>query len=48
VRQDGTVWRRVVPSPEPVSIVELAVIRKLLNQQLTVVCAGGGGHPGNT
>lgn len=45
VRPDGPSWRRVVPSPEPAAIVELDVIRLLIGQGLTVVCAGGGGIP---
>jgi carbamate kinase len=45
VRPDGTAWRRVVPSPEPAGIVELPVIRLLISQGVTVVCAGGGGIP---
>lgn len=38
-------YRRVVPSPEPVDIVELEVVRDLLNQGALVVAAGGGGIP---
>jgi carbamate kinase len=38
-------WRRVVPSPEPLRIRELAAIRHLLRAGLVVVCAGGGGIP---
>ncbi len=45
VRQDGTSWRRVVPSPEPAGIVELDLIRLLIGQRTIVVCAGGGGIP---
>lgn len=45
VRQDGTGWRRVVPSPEPQDIVELEDIRLLLNSRAIVICAGGGGIP---
>lgn len=45
VRADGSGWRRVVPSPEPVRVVELATIRALLDGGSVVVCAGGGGIP---
>ena len=38
-------WRRVVPSPEPQSIVEVAAIRLLLAGGQIVVCGGGGGIP---
>ena len=38
-------WRRVVASPEPVSIVELAGIEALLDAGVVVVAAGGGGVP---
>jgi carbamate kinase len=45
MRQDGPAWRRVVPSPQPVQIVELDVIRALAGNGAIVVCAGGGGIP---
>jgi len=44
-RQDGTAWRRVVPSPEPVALVELDIIKLLAGSGVIVVCAGGGGVP---
>jgi carbamate kinase len=51
-RPDGDVihdaargWRRVVPSPPPLEIVELAAIRALAEQGQTIVCCGGGGIP---
>lgn len=42
---DGHSWRRVVPSPEPTQIVELAAISQLAGAGFTVICAGGGGVP---
>jgi carbamate kinase len=45
VAADGRLWRRVVPSPEPVSIVELETIRLLVAAGVLVVCVGGGGIP---
>jgi carbamate kinase len=38
-------WRRVVPSPEPVSIVESTAINDLLNDSVIVIASGGGGIP---
>ena len=42
---DGQGVRRVVASPQPVEIVELAVVESLLGAGALVVCAGGGGVP---
>jgi carbamate kinase len=44
-RQDGTAWRRVVPSPEPRQILEIQPITWLLDRGAVVICAGGGGVP---
>lgn len=44
-RVDGNSWRRVVPSPEPRSVLEILPIRWLLERQALVICAGGGGIP---
>lgn len=38
-------YRRVVPSPEPVEIIELEVIRSLMGEGVLVVACGGGGIP---
>ncbi|HZQ67556.1 MAG TPA: carbamate kinase [Terriglobales bacterium] len=38
-------YRRIVPSPEPTEIVELEVIRDLVDHGVLVVAAGGGGIP---
>lgn len=43
--KDGAVWRRVVASPEPLEILELAAIRLLVEAGMLVICAGGGGVP---
>jgi carbamate kinase len=45
IKQDGENWRRVVPSPAPKRIAELAPIRWLLEKSAIVICAGGGGIP---
>ncbi len=38
-------WRRVVPSPEPVDIVEKESINDLLKGGVVVIASGGGGIP---
>ena len=38
-------YRRVVPSPIPLKIVEESVIKKLLSRGVIVIAAGGGGIP---
>ncbi len=45
IARDGDAWRRVVASPKPVRILEIEVIRLLVAQGVTVICAGGGGIP---
>src|SRR6266545_4622518 len=44
-KPDGDRWRRVVPSPEPKRIFEIRPIRWLLDKDVIVICAGGGGVP---
>jgi carbamate kinase len=43
--RDGEHWRRVVASPEPQGILEIAAIRTLVASGLVTICAGGGGIP---
>ncbi|MCH8286004.1 carbamate kinase [candidate division KSB1 bacterium] len=38
-------WRRVVPSPIPIKIIEKDVIKKLVDDGNVVIAAGGGGIP---
>ncbi len=38
-------WRRVVASPEPLSVVDVPAIAALSGAGFVVVCAGGGGVP---
>lgn len=45
IAADGEHWRRVVPSPRPIEIPDLRVLRLLLEQGVVVICAGGGGIP---
>jgi carbamate kinase len=46
VREDaGRGWRRLVPSPQPLRIVEVDAIRALIDDGFVVVSVGGGGIP---
>jgi carbamate kinase len=38
-------WRRLVPSPLPIRIVELDAIRSLVADRLCVIATGGGASP---
>ena len=41
----GRGWRKVVASPKPIAIQEIATIKSLLNTGAVVITAGGGGIP---
>ncbi|MEW9051776.1 MAG: carbamate kinase [Neobacillus sp.] len=41
----GRGWRRVVPSPKPISIKEHKIIHSLIDQGNIVIAVGGGGIP---
>ena len=46
VKEDaGRGWRRVVPSPKPIDIVEKKTILELIRDGVIVIAAGGGGIP---
>jgi carbamate kinase len=45
VEDSGRGYRRVVPSPRPIRILELAAIAALVRDGFLVVAAGGGGIP---
>src|SRR5438093_5852436 len=45
VEDAGRGWRRVVPSPKPVRIIEADVIKQLVSDGYTLIAAGGGGIP---
>lgn len=45
IAQDGDKWRRVVASPQPKEIPDTRILELLLEQNVVVICAGGGGIP---
>mgnify|MGYP001048524625 CR=1 FL=1 len=45
IAPDGDKWRRVVPSPKPLAILEASVISFLVERGVIVICTGGGGVP---
>jgi carbamate kinase len=45
IEDAGRGWRRVVPSPRPVRVVEASVIKRIISGGDIVIAAGGGGVP---
>ena len=45
VEDAGRGWRRVVPSPRPVEIVEIEAVRQAIDMGWVMVACGGGGIP---
>ena len=45
VAPDGNKWRRVVPSPRPLEILDVSVISYLVEHDVVVICTGGDGVP---
>ncbi len=45
IEDSGRGYRRVVPSPEPLDIIELEAINLLINNGYYVIASGGGGIP---
>lgn len=45
VEDAGRGWRRVVPSPKPVDVVELETVKTLVDAGQVVITVGGGGIP---
>ena len=45
IEDSGRGWRRVVPSPKPIRIIEMETIRLLVENDVIVIAGGGGGIP---
>lgn len=46
MREDaGRGWRRVIPSPEPIDVIEAPIIKSLVEAGHVVITVGGGGIP---
>ncbi len=45
IEDAGRGWRRVVPSPKPINIVERRAVKELADNGYVVVASGGGGIP---
>jgi carbamate kinase len=45
VHEAGHGWRRVVASPKPLEVVEAETVRRLVQEGVIVIAAGGGGIP---
>jgi len=45
IEDSGRGWRKVVPSPEPIEIIEKEAIKALLEKNIIVIASGGGGIP---
>ncbi|MBA4603068.1 carbamate kinase [Thermoactinomyces mirandus] len=41
----GKGWRKVVPSPKPINILEHEIIENLIEKDNVIICTGGGGVP---
>ncbi|MDH6365354.1 carbamate kinase [Enterococcus sp. PF1-24] len=45
VEDAGRGWRKVVASPKPIAIKEANGIKKMIEEDIVVICTGGGGIP---
>lgn len=45
IEDAGKGWRKVVPSPKPIEIIEADIIKKMANDNILVIAGGGGGIP---